>query len=166
MSWISRQELHRSVLRHLACTNWAVLDHKKGYSYIYVPDEYRFEKVFLIDGIQVNTKWDNLDKCSLCYDEKSREIISFRDPRTFQFLNSWKNVLTTNKNEVIPAMMDPVNRNDGASYVPDFIHNGNHPNKRRAKLWKASGVCLKLGNNTTLGHAFKHFFMLWTNMLR
>ena len=67
---------------------------EKGYCYIYLPEEGRFEQIFIFDGLNVGSTFSDEEKCNICYDKVSREITAYRDVETGQFLNSWNNTLT------------------------------------------------------------------------
>ena len=99
----------------------------KGYSYLYLPQEQKFEQVFIFDGINVGATLLDPERCDTCYNKVSREISAYRDIETGQFLNSWNNTLTGELNEVRPVLNDPVNSKMG-SYVPNTIHSKNTKN--------------------------------------
>ena len=71
----------------------------KGYTYIFLPEEKRFEQIFIFDGLNVGSTFSDEEKCDTCYDKVSREITAYRDVETGQFLNSWNNTLTGDLNE-------------------------------------------------------------------
>ena len=71
----------------------------KGYTYIFLPEEKRFEQIFIFDGLNVGSTFSDEEKCGTCYDKVSREITAYRDVETGQFLNSWNNTLTGDLNE-------------------------------------------------------------------
>ena len=102
---------------------WSAFDakadvtHWKGYCYFYLPEEERFEQIFIFDGINVGSTMEDPERCDTCYNKVSREISAYRDIETGQFLNSWNNTLTGMLNEVRPVLNDPVNSKMG-SYVP------------------------------------------------
>ena len=99
----------------------------RGYSYIYLPKEEKFEQVFLFDGINVGATMLDPERCETCYNKVSREISAYRDIETGQFLNSWNNTLTGEVNEVRPVLNDPVNSRMG-SYIPNTVHSKNTKN--------------------------------------
>ena len=54
--------------------------HWKGYCYIYLPEEKRFDQVFLFDGVNIATTWNkdpfenDIDEpaCDWCYERRAR----------------------------------------------------------------------------------------------
>ena len=45
----------------------------RGYSYNYVPEDKKFEKIFLFEGFNVATTLDAPERCDTCFDKTSRE---------------------------------------------------------------------------------------------
>ena len=81
----------------------------KGYTYIFLPEEKRFEQIFIFDGLNVGSTFSDEEKCDTCYDKVSREITAYRDVETGQFLNSWNNTLTGDLNEERVSILHKVN---------------------------------------------------------
>ena len=96
---------------------------EKGYCYIYLPDEGRFEQIFIFDGLNVGSTFSDEDECDTCYDKVSREITAYRDVETGQFLNSWNNTLTGELNEV------RVSKDILCYNVSDIVFTILHPRK-------------------------------------
>ena len=117
----------------------AAVQHWRGFSYIFRPEEKVFEKAFLFDGINIGTTVNDPERCPTCYDKISREITAYRDPETGEFLNNWKNTMTGKVNEVRPVLNDPVNAKLG-SYMPTFTHSHNNPNR----FWCGSKIIKKI----------------------
>ena len=47
-------------------------------SYFFVPEDKKFEKIFLFEGFNIATTLDAPERCPTCFDKQSREVSAYR----------------------------------------------------------------------------------------